>query len=239
MLQHVSRSTGRAALVGTLIAASALVMADDKPSSTQERKDSNPGKTSGVILRVEPIEHGDQARKRSWRVTVNSDVVWRDFVRDQAVAPSRAARTGTATAAAKGKKSVATEGHPRNQGMLVTVNLDPQTEITMRYRSSTDEISEGAPTPEGASRAEDATDTSSKTKTAQTPTRPGARRQALEARVLEPMELKPGLWIDVEFRHDNKDNQARRVMVMRPVGGPDTAPEKEKPSSSERANPGR
>ena len=53
------------------------------------------------------------------------------------------------------------------------------------------------------------------------------------------MQLKPGLWIDVEFRHDNKDNQARRVMVMRPVGGPDTAPEKEKPSSSERANPGR
>ncbi len=53
------------------------------------------------------------------------------------------------------------------------------------------------------------------------------------------MELKPGRWIDVEFRHDNKDNQARRVMVMRPVGGPDNAPEKEKPSSSERANPGR
>jgi hypothetical protein len=53
------------------------------------------------------------------------------------------------------------------------------------------------------------------------------------------MELKPGLWIDVEFRHDNKDNQARRVMVMRPVGGPDNAPEKEKHSSSERANPGR
>ena len=78
-----------------------------------------------------------------------------------------------------------------------------------------------------------------KPKTAQTPARPGARRQALKARVLEPMELKPGLWIDVEFRHDNKDNQARRVMVMRPVGGPDNAPEKEKPSSSERANPGR
>ena len=78
-----------------------------------------------------------------------------------------------------------------------------------------------------------------KPKTAQTPARPGARRQALKARVLEPMELKPGLWIDVEFRHDNKDNQARRVMVMRPAGGPDTTPEKEKPSSSERANPGR
>ena len=93
MLQHVSRSTGRAALVGTMIAASALVLADDKPSSTQERKDSNPGKTSGVILRVEPV---DQAGKRTWRVTVNTDVVWRDFVRDQAVDPSKAARTGTA-----------------------------------------------------------------------------------------------------------------------------------------------
>jgi hypothetical protein len=55
----------------------------------------------------------------------------------------------------------------------------------------------------------------------------------------EILQLKPGLWIDVEFRHDDKDNQARRVMVMRPVGGPDTAPEKEQPSSSERANPGR
>lgn len=73
MLQHVSRNTGRAALVVTLIAASTLVLADDKPSTTQERKDSNPGKTSGVILRVEPVEHGDQARKRSWRVTVNTE----------------------------------------------------------------------------------------------------------------------------------------------------------------------
>lgn len=73
MLQHVSRNTGRAALVGTLIAASTLVLADDKPSTTQERKDPNPGKTSGVILRVEPVEHGDQARKRSWRVTVNTE----------------------------------------------------------------------------------------------------------------------------------------------------------------------
>ena len=30
------------------------------------------------------------------------------------------------------------------------------------------------------------------------------------------LQLKPGHWIEVEFRHDNKDNQARRIMVMRP-----------------------
>ena len=239
MLQHMSRSTGRAALVGTMIAASALVLADDKPSTTQDRKDSIPEKTSGVIVRVDPVEHGDQADKRSWRVTVNTDVVWRDFVRDQAVDPSKAARTGTATAAAKGKKSVATEGHPRGVGMLATVSINPQTEITMRYRSSTDEISEARATPEAASRAEDATDTSNKTKTAQTPVGPSARRQAVKARVLEPMQLKPGLWIDVEFQRGDKQNRARRVMIMRPVGGPDTAAEKEQPSSSERTTPGR
>jgi hypothetical protein len=239
MLLHVSRSPGLAALVGTLIATSGLVLADDKPSSTQEGKDSNQGKTSGMILKVEPVGPGDQARKRSWRVTINTDVVWRDFVRDQAVDPAKAARTGTAKAAAKGKKSVATEGHPRGQQMLVTVNLDPETEITMRYRSSTDAISEGAPTAEGASKAEDATDNSSKTKTAGTPARPGSRRQPLKPRVLEPMELKPGLWIEVEFRRSDKGNRARRVMVMRPVGGPDTSPEKEKASSSRRATPGR
>ncbi|MGZ5943594.1 MAG: hypothetical protein ACXWN8_14375 [Isosphaeraceae bacterium] len=49
-----------------------------------------------------------------------------------------------------------------------------------------------------------------KPKTAQTPARTVARRQALKARVLEPMELKPGLWIDVEFRHDNDSLLFRR-----------------------------
>ena len=48
-------------------------------------------------------------------MTVNTDVVWRDFVRDQAVDPSKAARTGIAKAAAKGKNSVATKGHPTSR----------------------------------------------------------------------------------------------------------------------------
>ena len=42
------------------------------------------------------------------------------------------------------------------------------------------------------------------------------------------MELKPGLWVDVEFREEGGQQRARRVMVMRPVGGPDTSPEKER-----------
>ncbi len=176
MLQQATRRTGRAALVATLIAGSAWVLADDTPSSTQ-RKGSTPGKTAGVIVKVEPLEPGDQANHRSWKVTVNTDVVWRDFVRDQAVDPSKAARTGTGKAAAKGKKSVASEGHPRGSGMLATVDLDSKTEITIRYRSSTDEISEGAERPEGASRAENATDSSSKSTTARRPAGPGHARR--------------------------------------------------------------
>ena len=241
MLQHMSRSVSQAGLIVILIAVSALVFADDRPGS-QQRKATNTGKTSGVIVKIEPVEQGDQARKRDWRVTItiNTDVVWRDFVRDQAIDPAKAARTGTAKAAAKGKKSVAAEGHPRDEEMLATVNLDPQTEITMRYRSSTDEISEGSATPEGASQAEVALDSSNQTKAAPTPSISGPRRQARKARILEPMELKPGLWIDVEFQSGNKENRARRVIVMSPVGGPDTPPDKEKGSSAstKKANPG-
>lgn len=130
MLQQASRRIGQAALMAILIAVSAWVLADEKSSVAPQRKNSNPARTSGVIVKVEPVEQGDQASKRIWRVTVNTDVVWRDFVRDQAVDPSKAARTGTERAAAKGKKSVAAEGHPRAEAMSATVNLNPKTEIT-------------------------------------------------------------------------------------------------------------
>ena len=233
MLQQASRRIGQAALMAILIAVSAWVLADEKSSVAPQRKNSNPARTSGVIVKVEPVEQSDQASKRIWRVTVNTDVVWRDFVRDQAVDPSKAARTGTERAAAKGKKSVAAEGHPRAEAMSATVNLNPKTEITERYRSSTDELSEGAATPENASRVEDAIDTSSDTKTGQAADGKNARRQALKARVLEPTELKPGLWIDVEYQGD----QVRRVMVIRPVGGPDTSPKKENEPATRKANP--
>ena len=46
------------------------------------------------------------------------------------------------------------------------------------------------------------------------------------------MRLKPGLWVEVEYRQVGKQNQAHRVTVMRPVGGPDTSPDKEKPSKT-------
>jgi hypothetical protein len=231
MLHQTSRGVSRAAVVGTLLMACGLVVADDKQQAKGGRKPSDAERASGVIARIEPTERGDKDTKRSWIVTINTDVVWRDFVRDQATDPARAARTGTGKAARKGREAVATEGHPKGEQMMVTVLLDPETEITMRYRSSTDAIGEGSPTPEGASRAEAAADNEGGR------TSPKPKRLVMQARSLAARELKPGLWVEVEFRRDDNRNKARHLMVMRPVGGPDTSPDKEKGTST--STPGR
>ena len=114
-----------------------------------------------MITKFKGDQSGDASAKASWKLSVNTDVVWRDFVRDQATEPAKAARTGTDKAAAKGRESVATEGHPQDGQMVVTVDIDPQTEVTMRYRSATDSIGEGSATPEGAGKAEAASDNAS------------------------------------------------------------------------------
>jgi len=216
----------------TLVAAACWISA---PVEGQTKKASPPGdgrpeKTSGVILKVEPMAANDSGLK-AWKLTVNTDVVWRDFVRDQASEPEKVARTGTAKAAKKGKESVATEGHPKDQELLFTVEVDNRSEISMRYRSSTDSIGEGSPTADGAARAEATTSSSIGEKT------PAAQpadslRKAPKARVLGASDLKPGLWVDVEVRKADKRNLAQRVTVLRPVGGPDTPPSSKDRSSA-------
>jgi hypothetical protein len=123
--------------------------------------------------------------------------------------------------------------------MVVTVDIDPRTEVTMRYRSATDSIGEGSATPEGAGKAEAASDNASGRKGAgAADSDRESKRQTLKARKLDPKELKPGLWVEVEYRQDAKEKQvARRVTIMRPVGGPDTSPDKEKPSGTSSSNP--
>ncbi len=226
-------------ILGSTMGIMALASLDARPAGAQERKPVRNEKTSGVIVKIERSQQGEPAQRGSWRLTINTDVVWRDFVRDQAVAASQAARTGTAKAASKGKKSVATEGHPRDGELMVTLEVDPKTEILMRYRSSTDEISEGAATAQGAAKAEEATDAQSKASTTGEQARAGDNRPARKARTLEPMELKPGLWVDVEYQHEGKENRASRVRVMRPVGGPDTPPQNHQTTGAEKTNPDR
>jgi hypothetical protein len=235
-----TRTKSRAVAAGMLLAICGLALADEKQASSQRSERARAEKTSGVIAKVMSVESGDSGARESWKLSINTDVVWRDFVRDQATDPAKAARTGTDKAAAKGRESVATEGHPQDGEMVVTVNLDLQTEITMRHRSATDAIGDGSATPEGAGKAETASDNASGRKGAGAADsdRRESRRQTLKARKLDPKELKPGLWVEVEYRQDGKQNQARRVTVMRPVGGPDTSPDKEKPSTASGSNPG-
>jgi hypothetical protein len=212
-----------------LVVAAGLVAAEDKQARNSASKGGSAEKVSGVILKLEPVAVGAPG-KDSWRLVINTDVVWRDFVRDQATEPAKAARTEPAIAARKGKESVATEGYPKNADLLVMITVDPRTEITMRYRSSTDSIGEGSPTAEGAAKAEAIASAPSGGKTPEVPE--GSRGRGRKARNLDPSELKPGLWLDVEFRKADNWNQARRVTVMRPVGGPDTSPEQSKAATA-------
>jgi len=232
MWKRVRRTTGITALGMALVVATALGAADEKQARKSASKGGSPEKVSGVILKVQPAAEGAKGGKDSWKLVINTDVVWRDFVRDQATEPAKAAATGTEKAARKGKESVATEGHPRDADLVFSVVVDPRTEITMRYRSSTDSIGEGSPTAEGAAKAEAIASTPSGGKTAEAPA--GTQTQSPKARALDPSELKPGLWVDVDFRKAGDRNQARRVTVMRPVGGADTPPE-----TSKAAAPGR
>jgi len=82
-------------------------MADDKQPAKGGRKSADTDRASGVIARIEPSERGSKDTKRSWKLTLNTDVVWRDFVRDQATDPARAARTGPGKAAEKGGEAAA------------------------------------------------------------------------------------------------------------------------------------
>jgi hypothetical protein len=221
-----------------MVAMCGLALADEKQASVQKSDRARAEKTAGVITKFKGAQSGDSSAKESWKLSINTDVVWRDFVRDQATDPAKAARTRTDKAAAKGRESVATEGHPEGSQMVVTVDIDPQTEVTMRYRSATDSIGEGSATPEGAGKAETASDNASGRKGAgAADSDRESKRQTLKARKLDPKELKPGLWVEVEYRQDAKEKQvARRVTIMRPVGGPDTSPDKEKPSGTSGSN---
>jgi hypothetical protein len=240
MPNYKTRTKGRAVVTGMLLSICGLALGDEKQASRQRGEHPRAEKTAGVTAKLKGAPSGDSGAGQSWRLSINTDVVWRDFVLDQATEPAKAARTGTDKAAAKGRESVAREGHPQDGQMVVTVALDPQTEITMRYRSATDAIGEGSATPEGAGKSETASDNASGRKGAGAGAADSdreSRRQTLKARKLDPKELEPGLWVEVEYRQVGKQNQvARRVTVMRPVGGPDTSPDKEKPSKTSSAN---
>src|SRR4051812_32498973 len=115
-------------LATALLAACSFASAQDtKTTSTQQpKKGEDAGqKISGVVVKVEQIRPDDPSA-RGVRLTIKTDAVWRDFVRDQANVASSASNK---KAAAKGENSVATKGQPASADTLVVVDVRPETKL--------------------------------------------------------------------------------------------------------------
>lgn len=224
---------------GALVASASLLLAAPAFAQTTEAKkektlpppaDARHQLTSGVIVKAEPLARSGEATSdpekatRQVRLTINTAAVWRDWVRDQATLDPKSPRA----AAVAGEKSIATTGQPRSADTTVVVVVAPDTRIETRYRSSTDEVSEGARTPEGAAKAQASTDPADTTSTA----RGRVDHSAAKANRFTADDLKPGLWIEVHYKDAKTREKATLVRVMRPVGGPQSSAADEKPASA-------
>jgi len=201
--------------------ASALVVAIHAPGLAQERKGEPAAKAkpavdraeraSGVIVKVEPIAKADAGRSkpddsketnadkaRLVRLTINTDAVWRDWARDQV---SANATQSPKKAAEKGAKSVATKGEPQTENSLVVIALTPASKVETRFRTLTDETTKGAKT------ARDAR--------GDVPGRPKSKDSGSPH--FAAADLRPGLFVEVDFHRRDGSQQASTVTVIRPV----------------------
>jgi len=204
-----------------VVGAPAQQRTDSTRKKTDRKADTTAERASGVIVKVEPVTKGattgstiDKESKagreqpRTLRLTINTAAVWRDWARDQATStasesPRKAAETGA--------KSVA-KGEPETKETLVVVDVGPDSKIETRFRTPTDESSKGATTP-GAAKNPD------------TGSRPddqaGAPKSSSSGKPAQyaASDLKPGLFVEVDFRHMRAQNVASTLAVIRPVGG--------------------
>jgi len=215
-------------MTAVVVTAVGVCPAQDRKGSAgaAPRKGSSPAeRASGVITKVEKMPPGSASDSRAGgqagrtrqdrrllRLTINTAVVWRDWARDQATeSVSQPARRE----AAEGANSVATKGQPASKDTLVLIDLGPETQVETRFRAPTDESSKGAKSPEGASQDDRAS----------APPR-GATTQAAKPTRFTVNDLRPGLFVEVDFRHRNDvpQDRAATVAVIRPVGGPQSPP---------------
>lgn len=214
---------------GALVAAASLLLAGpafaqapdvkEKAKTLPPPADAKHQITTGVILKAEPVTRsGEDAsapgeKARSVRLTINTAAIWRDYSRDQATTRPQTPKV----AAAEGNRSIATAGEPIAPENTVVVVVTHETKIETRFRSPTDEISEGASKPADAAKVEAQTDTAEK----------GGPRDR-EPRVSEKTprftadDLKPGLWVEVHYKEAKSREKATLLRVIRPVGGPQT-----------------
>jgi hypothetical protein len=187
-------------------------------------------RASGVIVKAEPLRKetpsrpespGDRGTAATHRLTINTAVVWRDWTRDQGgLKPDAPPRE----VAERGANSVATKGEPRSEDTLVVVDVVASTRIETRFRATTDETGKGSKTPAAAREAAEDPATE-KGRGASSPAAK-AKAKAKEPRATRFLadDLKPGLFVEADYRRKDSRNVATAIDVIRPVGGPDDVP---------------
>ena len=194
-------------LLLALSAALALAPASHAQTTKAKAKAGEPERTSGVIAKVEADAPG-----KLRRLTIKTDAIWADWARDQA---SKGAGGSLAKAAAKGEQGIAAEGEPSSPDDRTVVEVAADAKLEVRYRSPTDETNSGSATPAEAAERAEADPAVAKPPTAGTP------------KPVKPEELKPGLFVEVEYAKVDGKNRVKRLIVVRPVGGAQSSPKQE------------
>jgi hypothetical protein len=205
MSRAFSERTLAAVAASVLVAgASALAAAQqDKATPNSARGDNAKAeKVSGVILKVEKVDReGSKAGGATYRLSINTNAVWRDWARDQAQARDEGSPKKDA---AKGANSIATKGEPVDENSLVVVEVATGTKVETRFRSPTDETTKGAKSPDQVKTDES---TGSGVKPAGKPVQ------------FRTEDLAPGLFVEADFRPAGSQgkNMASSLTVIRPI----------------------
>jgi hypothetical protein len=226
-------SCGVTALVVTAVGYCPAQEPKSRAGAVSRKGSVSPGRASGVITKVELVQRpsvsdsktGGRARqdrqaRRHLRLTINTAAVWRDWARDQAMeSVSQPARRE----AAEGANSVATRGQPQSNDTLVVIDIAPETQIETRFRALSDESSKGARTPEEVVKGDKDLAVGQdrpRSRDSRTPAR-GPRTQAAKPTRFTVDDLRPGLFVEVDFQHRNDltQDRASSVAVIRAVGG--------------------
>src|SRR6185436_21185718 len=90
-------------------------------------------RAAGVITLV---DNNGQAQPKRVILTIKTNAVWSDFVRDQATGGEKAS---TKEAAQKGKDSIATKGEPASPNDVFRVEVGRNARVESRFRAANDE----------------------------------------------------------------------------------------------------
>ena len=224
-----------ALLIAALLPASAQDQTQEKGAAAKTaavksavEKDPPRERASGVILKVEKIppdrattdsgsaaEKGNtktenaKSRPVTLRLTINTDAVWRDWVRDQAKVKDTGPPRKDAEA---GAKSVATTGQPADKNSKVVVDVTMDSKVETRFRTPEDSTSRGYKTPE---EARSGSGNSSVTKT-----------QSAKPVQFTRDDLKTGLFIEADFQNRDGKNKSSIVTIIRPISATEATKKK-------------